>query len=182
MSHDLILLNGGSSSGKSTLVRELQNRLQDSWLAVGVDTFIGTLPPRMTGDEDGIVLDPDGAIGIGAEFTRLEVCWMHGVAAMARAGARIVVDDAFLSGPAAQARWREALDGLRVLWVGVHCSPDEAERREVLRGDREPGMARRQASAVHQGIDYDVEVDTTDAKPAEAASRILDALRSGGRP
>jgi chloramphenicol 3-O phosphotransferase len=192
MSPNVIILNGGSSSGKSKLVRELQLRLRDPWLAVGIDTFIGTLPPRMTGEQtgeetgegtggqgaqDGIVLGGDGSIGIGAEFTRLEICWMRGVAAMAAAGARIVVDDSFLSGPAAQQRWRRALEGLEVLWVGVHCSPEEAERREAARGDREHGMARGQALQVHQGIDYDLEVDTTDLDPAKAMLPILEAVR-----
>ena len=177
MSYDIILLNGGSSSGKSTLVRELQRGLGEPWLSVGIDTFISTLPPRMTGEEDGIVVGEDGAIGIGEEFTRLEQCWMRGVAAMAAAGARIVVDDGFLSGPPAQRRWRAAVEGLSVLWVGVHCSPEEAERREALRGDRETGMARLQALRVHEGIEYDLEVDTTGLEPAKVALPILESVR-----
>lgn len=178
VSPDIILLNGGSSSGKSTLVRELQLRLPDPWLAVGVDTFIAALPTRLTGGDGGIVVGDGGSIGIGAEFTRLENCWMRGVAAMAAAGARIVVDDGFLSGPPSQQRWREALEGLDVLWVGVRCAPEEAERREAARGDREPGMARRQATRVHQGIDYDLEVDTTGVEPATAVAPILAAVRA----
>ncbi len=57
-----IVLNGGSSSGKSGIVRCLQEVLPDPI--------------------------------VGPEFRALEAAWMEGVAAMARAGARILVDDA----------------------------------------------------------------------------------------
>jgi chloramphenicol 3-O phosphotransferase len=35
---------------------------------------------------------------------------------MARAGARVIVDDAFLGGAVSQ-RWQQALAGLDVLWI-----------------------------------------------------------------
>lgn len=184
MTTHVIVLNGGSSSGKNALATALQQDLPEPWLSLGVDTFCDALPARMTDDADGISIGEDGSVGVGAEFGRLERCWAHGVAAMARAGARIVVDDVFLGGPASQQRWRTALQGLGVLWVGVRCAPEEAARRERARGDRQAGMAGRQALAVHRGIDYDLEVDTTRASPAQAARPVLELLRSrnGGTP
>jgi chloramphenicol 3-O phosphotransferase len=172
----VIVINGGSSSGKTSIVRELQQQLREPWLALGIDVFIGALPPRMTGDEAGIRVEDDGQVGIGSEFTRLETMWMTGIAAIARAGGNVIVDDGFLSGPPAQERWRKALDGVNVLWAGVHCDPGVAEERGRSRGDRPPGMARHQALAVHRGIRYDVEVDTTDTRAARAAQLIAQAL------
>src|SRR3954470_14744232 len=40
----LIVLNGTSSSGKSTLVKALQARLDGPWLSVGIDTVVFALP------------------------------------------------------------------------------------------------------------------------------------------
>ncbi len=60
---------------------------------------------------------------------------------MAKAGARIIIDDVFLSGAASQERTRTHLAGLEVLWVGVRCDPVIAAGREVARGDRVTGMA-----------------------------------------
>jgi chloramphenicol 3-O phosphotransferase len=91
---------------------------------------------------------------------------------MARAGARIIIDDALLDGRTGQERLRDRLGGLEVLWVGVHCSPEAAAARELARGDRVPGMAARQAEAVHRGVVYDVEVDTTHAEPVACAREI----------
>ena len=87
--------------------------------------------------------------------------WMEGVAAMVRAGARVIIDDVFLGGAASQARLQKALDGLAVLWVGVRCYGPVAAAREIARGDRVRGMAATQAEMVHQGVTYDLEVDTT---------------------
>jgi chloramphenicol 3-O phosphotransferase len=86
---------------------------------------------------------------------------MDGVVAMARAGARVIIDDVFLGGAASQQRWQKALGGLAVLWVGVRCESAVAAGREVARGDRIQGMAASQANVVHEGVFYDLEVDTT---------------------
>jgi chloramphenicol 3-O phosphotransferase len=93
---------------------------------------------------------------------------------MARAGARVIVDDVFLGGAASRRRWEPALDGLDVLWVGVRCAADAAEAREIARGDRVVGMARAQAETVHEGMTYDVEVDTTHSELL-ACARIIAA-------
>jgi len=42
---------------------------------------------------------------------------MTGLAAMAKTGARIIIDDVFLSGGASQEPTRRALQDLEVLWV-----------------------------------------------------------------
>lgn len=113
------MLNGGSSSGKSGIVRCLQAVLPDPWLAFGVDSFVAALPARMQGADEGIMFAPDGGVSVGADFRALDAAWTEGVAAMARAGAGVIVDDVFLGGAASQQRWQKALSGLAVLWVGV---------------------------------------------------------------
>ncbi|MFD4682772.1 chloramphenicol phosphotransferase, partial [Streptomyces sp. NPDC058461] len=95
-----IILNGGSSSGKSGIVRCLQAVLPDPWLAFGCDSFVDALPARMRASDDGIVFAADGGVSVGADFRELEAAWTQGVVATVRAGARVVVDDVFLGGAA----------------------------------------------------------------------------------
>jgi chloramphenicol 3-O phosphotransferase len=68
-----------------------------------------------------------------------------------------------------------------VLWVAVRCDADVAAGREIARGDRVPGMALGQAGVVHEGVRYDVEVDTTRTEAIDCArviaARILGADR-----
>ncbi|MEU7697891.1 chloramphenicol phosphotransferase CPT [Streptomyces sp. NPDC039028] len=177
MTTRMIILNGGSSAGKSGIVRCLQAVLPEPWLAFGVDALVDAMPPAMRESDDGIGFDADGGVNVGASFRALEGAWARGLAATARAGARIIVDDVFLSGAAAQERWRSAVGDLDVLWVGVRCDPAVAEGRETARGDRVPGMAVRQADVVHRGVVYDVEVDTTHTESLECARAIAARVR-----
>jgi chloramphenicol 3-O phosphotransferase len=175
----VIVLNGGSSSGKSGIARCLQALLPEAWLAIGVDTLIDVMPARLQLGSEGIGFSDDGEVSVGAEFRLLEDAWMEGVAAMVRAGARVIVDDVFLGGVESRQRWEKVLDGLEVLWVGVRCDAVVAAGRELARGDRVSGMAEAQADLVHRGMTYDVEVDTGRAEAVECAKVI--AERAGRR-
>ncbi|WP_033322560.1 chloramphenicol phosphotransferase CPT [Streptomyces yerevanensis] len=172
MTTQVIILNGGSSSGKSGIVRCLQAELPDPWLAFGCDSFVDAMPAKMQSSDEGIVFAADGGVSVGADFRALEAAWMEGVMAMARAGARVIIDDVFLGGAASQERWQKALGGMAALWVGVRCESAVAAGREAARGDRTPGMAALQADVVHEGVVYDLEVDTTHTESLVCARTI----------
>ncbi|MEU4364665.1 chloramphenicol phosphotransferase CPT [Promicromonospora sp. NPDC023987] len=178
MNTQVIVLNGGSSSGKSGIARGLQAALPDAWLSLSIDTLVDAMPARLTTGGDGIGFAADGGVDVGQDFLVLQDAWITGLVAMARAGAHIVVDDVFLGGAASQRRWLDALGDVPTLWVGVRCSAAVAEAREAARGDRVAGMAAKQADAVHQGVAYDLEVDTTSTGSADRARAIAAHLRS----
>ncbi|MFE0422026.1 chloramphenicol phosphotransferase CPT [Streptomyces sp. NPDC058953] len=176
-----VILNGGSSSGKTDISHRLRTILPDPWLGIGTDTFVDALPPAFDdgGAAGGLVVGPGGEVTVGEEFRRLEAAWTTGVAAMVRAGARVVVDEVFLGGAASQRRWCDALTAAGVpdvLWVGVRCDPEVAAGREAARGDRAAGMAASQAESVHRGIAYDLVVDTTRAEALDCARIIARRL------
>lgn len=174
----VIVLNGGSSSGKSGIARCLQAIQPDPWLSFGIDGLVEAMPVSMKTSPAGIEFALDGEVIVGPEFRALQAAWCEGIAAMARAGARIIIDDVFLGGANSQQRWQEALDGLRVLWVGVKCDGPVAAAREAARGDRVAGMALSQAELVHRGVVYDLEVDTTHTELLDCARTIAAHLRS----
>jgi chloramphenicol 3-O phosphotransferase len=89
---------------------------------------------------------------------------------MAKRGALLILDEVILAGGAGQQRLRVMLGELDVLWVGVHCDPLVAANRELARADRIRGMAANQAVAVHAGVVYDVEVDTTNCSALDCAA------------
>ena len=172
----VIVLNGGSSSGKSSIARALQDVLPGVWLTFGTDALAEALPGRGADPRSGLVLEPDGTVTVRPEFRALEEIWYQGLAVMARRGALLILDEVFLAGGAGQERFRGLLGDLDVLWAGVHCDPRVAAGREAGRPDRVPGMAMAQAVVVHAGVVYDVEVDTTGCSPAACARRIAEAL------
>lgn len=176
MTTQVIVLNGGSSSGKTGIARCLQAILPLPWIRIGVDDLLDALPPSLTDADSGVNFGPHGEVSVGDGFRAIEAAWMSGIGAMARAGARIIIDEVFLGGGASQARLRAHLTGLEVLWVGVRCAPEIAAGREVARGDRVSGMATSQSELVHQGVLYDLEVDTSQIESLDCARLIVARL------
>ena len=137
-----------------------------------MDDLIDALPPSLTDSGSGVAFGQQGEVEIGEGFREMEAAWLTGIAAMVRAGARVIVDDVFLGGAASQEHVRTHLEGLEVLWVGVRCAPEIAAGREIARGDRIGGMAASQATLVHEGVTYDVEVNTGTTESIDCAHAI----------
>jgi chloramphenicol 3-O phosphotransferase len=146
----VIVLNGGSSSGKSGIARCLQAVLPDPWLVFGTDTLVQAMPMSLQTSAAGIEFAKDGEVIVGPEFRALEAAWIAGIAAMAHAGAGVIVDEVFIGGAAG---------------------------RELARSDRIIGMAASQADLVHHGVAYDLQVDTTQTEALECAQAIAACLR-----
>jgi chloramphenicol 3-O phosphotransferase len=170
----VIVLNGVSSSGKTTIGRSLQAMLLPAaWLLLGIDDLIRAMPDE--GLEDGSLLHigETGQVEIGPGWRDLEASWYIGVAAMVANGTCVIVDEVFLGGRSTQDRMRAAFAGLRMLWVGVQCDRDVARAREARRPDRVVGMAAYQAAVVHEDVGYDMTVDTSRSSPESCAATIL---------
>lgn len=81
----VLVFNGGSSSGKSSLTRALQLVLPGAWLRFSVDTLVDACPPSLL-SSDGLDLAADGSVNVSAPFTTVEDYWMGGLARMAELG------------------------------------------------------------------------------------------------
>jgi chloramphenicol 3-O phosphotransferase len=172
----VIVLNGVSSSGKTTIARSLQAAMATPWLLLGVDDLIRAMPNE--GLEDGSLLHigATGRVDVGPGWQELEASWYVGVASIVASGTGVIVDEVFLGGRKSQERLRAAFRDLAVLWVGVKCDHEVARAREALRPDRVAGMAEAQAAVVHEGVTYDVTVDTSHASPESCAAAILSRM------
>ena len=103
MSGRLVILNGASSSGKTTLARAIQADWPGLWLHFSIDGLVDALPPTLRGG-DGLTFGLAGEVSAGTAFRRAEAAWMVGVAATVRAGISAVVDDVSLGGALSQGR------------------------------------------------------------------------------
>ncbi|MEU1404959.1 AAA family ATPase [Streptomyces sp. NPDC005728] len=166
----VILLNGTSSSGKSSIARALLDLLDGTWFHLPVDAFHAMRCGNPIADED-----------LQAEIDRTAKGFHRAVAGMAAGGNNLVVDHPL------SRRWR-LLDLLDLLvpedtvLVGVRCPLPELERRERERGDRQAGLAALQYDQVHSHGLHDLDVDTSLLSPQQCALRIRDVLRDRPRP
>ena len=149
----IIVVNGASSAGKSTLCRALQASLDQPFWHFSIDHLraAGILPAHRidAGDFAWHDLRP-------AFFEGFHRC----LPALALAGNNLLVEH-IVETRAWMSRLLRLLEPFDVFFVGIHCPLDELERRERQRGDRRAGEARQDFGIVHTFGTYDAEVDAT---------------------
>lgn len=172
-----ILLNGCSSSGKSTLSLALQEGLPGRWVLFAMDQFLQGLPSPPA--------DPTAADV--AEYARLTGHIDSGardyIAGLVTEGVPVILDWVCQRGAADIALWRRSL-GNAIVCVNVKAPLDVLEARERARPDRVAGIARFQHPLVHAGYEPDIEVDTHALSPALATETVVAAVtaRLGAHP
>jgi len=170
--YQIIYLNGPSSSGKTTLAHLLQQELDPPFLHIGIDRVIGMMPDKLNDWEGGPAplgfswknsTDETGhpvhEIQLGPFAKKMSDSLKEIVQTLARLDHYIIIDDVAF-GKQDVDKWRSALTGYNVLWVGIHTPLSLLEQREKQRGDRMIGSARAQYYQVHKGVVYDLEFDT----------------------
>jgi chloramphenicol 3-O phosphotransferase len=168
----IIFLHGASSSGKSTIAKALQARIEAPFWHVSIDHL-----------RDSGVLPLD-------RFRTGEFAWAEArdaffngfhasVAAYADAGNDLILEHILDTGG-----WLETLRDLLaahdVFFVAVHCPLDVLLGREKRRGDRPAGSAMRDFQTIHVGKSYDLRVDGTHDVDANV-ERILVTWRCSTR-
>jgi chloramphenicol 3-O phosphotransferase len=175
--HQVILLNGVGSSGKSSIAKALQQIANKPFLHIQMDTFCEMLPETLQEHPDGFVYEetsengkPLVVIKTGPVGERALRGMRHAIAAMAAQGNNLIVDDVMLGSE--REEYATLLSGFDTFFVGVFARLDVLEARERQRGDRLIGLARWQYDRVHKGMKYDLEVDTGSLTPMECADII----------
>lgn len=175
----LIFLNGTTSSGKTSIARALQDALVRPYCVTGIDDAFAMLPNRLHNNPDGFFFDRDERDLVRLNFgqTGLACLKAHlrSVAAIAVSGIDLICDEVILT-QELRREWHEVLSGVPTAFVGVHCSLEELERREIMRGDRIIGQARGQFEIVHLGTRYDIQVNSTNKTPTMLAGEIAGQL------
>ena len=160
----IILLNGVSSAGKTTLAKALQAKLDVPLYSISCDAFASMAPERFCEEDlDSQILTTQG---IMHEAIRL----------FSDKGFCVVVDDVVLDLPDKNDwlyDYSVLLEGYPVMFVHVTCPLDELVHRQTQRGDRLPNQAQWQLAHAYTDIPYDLTVDTYENSTGECADQII---------
>ena len=162
----IICLNGVSSSGKSTLVKSLQENLREPYYWMSEDTFVFMLPDKFNAFKNDT--EENERILEEALFN-----YYHTVKLYSDRGSNIIIDTVLDDD-----EWVhyliEVLQNNPVLFVHVTCPKEELVKRELARGDREIGLAVEQLEYLSpQEQIYDIVVDTHVNTIDECANKII---------
>ncbi len=164
----VILLNGASSAGKSTLARTLHRLMEEDSMIFSMDDYLAMSRGR---HENAL----DAVRETGLPFIE---SFHAAIAEAARKGALVIVDHVI----GESARWirdlLNRLSGIPCALIKVDCREDILLERERNRTDRtpDPAHAERQHGSIHQHFPHDFSIDTSEATPRECALELMGQL------
>ena len=176
----IIILNGASSSGKTTILRAVQNLMDEPYLDAGIDRFIWMLPKRYLNRPlwDDVL---GQATQAGAAGQRLFRGMHRAIRELALCGNNVLADHVLVE-PDWVEQCASLFCDLPAYLVGVRCPLDVLEQRERSRKDRTLGQAKAQFPLVHKVAVYDLELDTSLLSVETCAFEIKRRLENGVPP
>jgi chloramphenicol 3-O phosphotransferase len=169
----IIILNGPSSAGKTTLALALQKQLDIPFIRFSFDLFLDHKSFPMEQIRNGTFSWDQMRPSL---FRGIHQCLL----ALATAGNNVIFDHIIEN-----KEWLHELisliSELDVFFVGLYCSLPELERREMQRGDRRKGEARQDFQTVHSITSYDLELNSENVLK-ENVVLLIQAWRDRKRP
>lgn len=162
----ILLLNGPSSAGKTTLSWELQTKAPGFWYWLALDYFFDAVPSQLWERDEGK--------GFRNAFDLHHDC----VRLLSDQGKDVIMDTVLCSRESISS-FAQKLADCPVTMVKVICPVEELNRRELARGDRDIGLAAGQAEIIARQNNYDLTVDTHGDSTEECARQIIGLLTSG---
>jgi chloramphenicol 3-O phosphotransferase len=159
MKGKVILLNGVSGAGKTTLARALQDQLSEPYIYLAFDDYHTQMPKWVSEDSEAAMNWVDG--------------FHRSILAFASAGNNVIADHLFL----ARSWFDECLRLIskhKVLSVAVWCDIKELEERGSRHG--KASLARRQVKELQRYLnaDYDLVINTSN--PVDECIKQIKAL------
>ena len=159
-----ILLNGPSSSGKSTLSGALRETIgekrSERYEVISIDDFMEGSPMEKIYEDDVFAIS--GNICDKALDTLAK-------------GSGVIIDHVITS-ERIFTQLKEALRDYPLRTVHITCPAEVLREREQARGDRCPGSAEDSAEYLFPKDGYDLTVDTSEGTPETNAALIFRAL------
>jgi chloramphenicol 3-O phosphotransferase len=185
----IIILNGASSAGKTTMAKAMQDQFQETYLLIGIDVFWMTMPPKQI---DLFSVSPDfytwtkeeldGLLHLrilpGPQLDRIMLARYEAIAAYLEAGFNVIADDVTWS-----KLWLDhclkCVEPYNAFFIGAYCDDRVLSHREIMRGDRLSGWARGSQKWVHEHLIYDMEIDTSVHNSEDLARKVVSAVEGG---
>ncbi|MBN2834562.1 MAG: AAA family ATPase [Candidatus Delongbacteria bacterium] len=162
----IIVLNGVSSSGKTTIGKILQNQMNEVYFLLGFDTVFELIPEKSR--EDIKYLD--------LALTNLNKL----ICNFANDGINLIIDHLIVR----EKEIKELIsyiEKFEVYFIKVDCKKEIRNKREAMRDDRFIGLSDLQEKKIDMFVDYDLRIDTTYLSPEENAKNIKEFVYNGSK-
>jgi chloramphenicol 3-O phosphotransferase len=189
----VIILNGPSAAGKSSLQKSIQRLASVPYLNVGIDNFFNDLFPDEHG-KLGVKTETDFGHDLRWVTIKDNLVYLHvgpsgqkivhgmhkAIAAYAQAGNNVVVDYIMYEQSWMQDLLHELQD-CPVYMIGVTVPLDVLQAREQARSTSPIGHAGSHYHTVHVGNSYDMWLDNSLGTADEGAMKVLEFVKNNPR-
>jgi chloramphenicol 3-O phosphotransferase len=189
----IILLNGPSSSGKTSIAQAIQEKYDKPIIHVGTFSFMDMVHSSFKGLKNsrtslGFYFTPkivNGArvynFGQGPYGDKIIKSAFRCIKLLSETNDLIIEE--VISSKKELLSYLEILNGQNVYFVGVKCPLGIIEQREKGRNNRIPGQSKAVYFKIHPKTrKYDLELDTSKLSPEECATTILSYVTKNPNP
>ncbi|NRB21773.1 hypothetical protein HRU45_03475 [Candidatus Dependentiae bacterium] len=188
----VIVLNGPSGSGKSSIQKEFQYLMMpDLWIKVGIDNLFNEPMPTITPENMSVWQSPNPirwvetsqnendnnviTLFVGEQGDKVAYAMNSAIAAYAQSGCNVIVDYI-----AYDQKWfvylQEKLKNIKTYYVKVEIPLETLEQREAARGTSPQGHARSHYFSVYGDKDYDLVISSERNTAQEIAQQIKEFI------
>ncbi len=188
----VIILNGPSGSGKSSIQKSFQYLMMpDLWCKVGIDNLFDKPFPDITPENIQPWLEPNPirwiettqdaegnnviSLHLGDQGKKVAYAMNSAIASYVQNDCNLIVDYI-----AYDQDWlndlEQKLKGSKAYWVAVDIPLDLLEQREAARGTSPAGHARSHYFSVYGDRDYDLRVNTSDHSSEAIAVQLRELI------
>lgn len=188
----VIILNGPSGSGKSSIQKEFQYLMMPNlWIKTGIDTLFDAPMPTITPENMNFWQSPNPirwvetsqdaqgnnviTLFVGEQGEKVAYAMNSAIAAYAKSGCNVIVDYI-----AYKQEWFEdlqkKLDGIKTYYVAVEIPLEVLEQREAARGTSPKGHARSHYFTVYGNKKYDLTINSGTQSAKEIAQQIKEFI------
>ncbi|HEX2977828.1 MAG TPA: hypothetical protein VHO47_01770 [Candidatus Babeliales bacterium] len=188
MNGTVIILNGPSAAGKSSIQKEFQRLMMPNlWIKLGIDNLFDSPMPEInlknitfwqsqnpirwvesSKDHEG---NPVISLFTGPEGEKVAYGMNSAIAAYANNGCNIIVDYI-----AYKKEWlddlQEKLQNAQTYWIKIAAPLNTLEERETARGTSPRGHARSHYDYIYWDLTYTIEVNSENENPQSIAIKI----------
>ena len=162
----IIILNGVSSSGKTTLAKVIQDQSPIPLYKLDIDDFILMSPEKFNDYENN---DFSVQYAFASKF-------FYVVKLYSDLGFNIVAPYMFFKNSDTLQEFKKLLSDYPILIVNMTCPVEELNKRELSRGDRKTGSAEEQLQLLETQFNNSITVDNFSNTNEECAEMIIKAF------
>ena len=163
----IVFLNGVSSTGKTTISREIQGVSSDFYYVLSNDHFRG-----LVGEKHLIH-------NYWKHYSKVIMMMYYTARMLSSKGNNVIIDGMLEERPGLTPHYNnliEILKGYPLYIIELVCPLDECKKRNIKRGDRGLEQSEEQHKVMAKGISYFYAVDTSKNRSRECAMKIINEL------